>query len=186
MRIRFTCAACRTVMKLGEPITEQKKVRCSGCATVIVLTPDPTNPGDVIVTIPNRAARPPKAMSEAKRRNILMAIVAALIAFMAISVWQTSSSSPGLTAAVEGLVTLDGAPVAKGTIVYTPENTSKGAKEVTIAIVNGRYSARASSGPFMGMNRVQIFSDTTQVKIPDESINIQPGTNRRDYLTESK
>ncbi len=189
MEIRFTCSACRTVMKLGEAITEQKKVRCSGCGTVIVVAPHPSNPHEVMTSIPNKRERP-KGMSETTRRNILMAVVAALIVIMVTAIWWTQAG-PSVTAAVEGDVTLDGA-LAKGWIVFTPVDTSKGAKEVKVAIERGHYSVGAWSGPYIGTNKWQILGNETEIVAPQfntenqETINIQAGENKKTFETKSK
>jgi DNA-directed RNA polymerase subunit RPC12/RpoP len=188
MEIRFTCSACRTVMKLGDMITEQKKVRCSGCGTVILIEPNPDNPREIITSIPKRRDKP-KGMSEAMRRNILIGIAVALILIVVIGVWWTQFSGPSLTAAVEGDVKLDGAPLVKGKIVFTPLDTSKGARAVSIPIERGSYSARASRGPAIGTNKVQIFGSETEIVAPRyhtpsedddplEEVNIQPGVNK--------
>jgi len=44
-------------MKVGEGFVEPKKVRCSGCGTVILLTPDPDDPSNVAISFPGRAAK---------------------------------------------------------------------------------------------------------------------------------
>ena len=185
-------AACRTVMKLGDAITEQKKVRCSGCGTVILVSPHPTNPAEVITSIPNRRARP-NTMSDTKRRNILMAIVAGLILIMAIGIWWTSSGGSSPRAAVEGDVTLDAAPLMKGWIVFSPLDKSKGATDVKVRIERGSYKARAGSGPFVGPNKVQILGNDIEIVAPrfntesETIIGIQPsGANKKDYETLSK
>ena len=45
------------VLKIGEMITEAKKVRCTGCAIVLLVVPDDDNPDAVIATIPKKSGR---------------------------------------------------------------------------------------------------------------------------------
>jgi hypothetical protein len=177
-------------MKLGDTITEQKKVRCSGCGAVILVEPHPTNPGEVTTSIPKRRDKP-KGMSDTMRRNILMAIVAVLILIMAIGIWWTQSG-PSLTAAVAGDVTLDAAPLVKGWIIFVPLDTSKGVTEVKIPIERGSYSIRASRGPLIGMNKVQILGNEIEIVAKeyntesDLTFDIKAGPNKADFKVTSK
>jgi LSD1 subclass zinc finger protein len=189
--IRFTCSACRTVMKLGDTITEQKKVRCSGCGTVILVEPHPSNPGEVTTSIPKRREKS-KGMSEATRRNLLIGVAIGLVLIAAIGIWWTQSG-PSLTAAVEGDVKLDGADLMKGWIVFTPVDTSKGAKEVKVPIERGRYSVGSWRGPYIGANKVQIIGNETEIVAPRynteselEPFIIQAGQNKKNYEVDSK
>lgn len=190
MTIRFTCTACRTVMKLGDAITEQKKVRCSGCGTVILVSPHPTNSAEVVISIPDRSKKP-KKMSDSMRRNILIAIAVALLVFMGTAVWWTQAG-PSVTAAVEGDVKLDGSDLLKGAIVFIPVDTSKGAKEVKIPIERGHYSAGTWRGPYIGVNKVQILGNETEIVAPlyntesTETITVQDGVNKKNYEVTSK
>jgi hypothetical protein len=57
--------------------------------------------------------------------------------------------------AVGGMVKLDGKPVEKGSILFTPIQGAHG----TVAggeIENGRYQLSATNGPVLGWNRVEI------------------------------
>lgn len=71
---------------------------------------------------------------------------------------------------VEGTVTLDGAPLADGTINFGPmagaSGTATGAK-----IVNGKYSARASEGE-MVVNIHSQKKETTRDEDGRESLNL--------------
>ena len=61
-------------------------------------------------------------------------------------------------AAVEGQVTLDGAPIANGSIFFRPTGDTKG-MTAGGAITDGRYRLSADDGPVVGTNLVEIHSD---------------------------
>jgi hypothetical protein len=173
-------------MKLGAPITEQKKVRCSGCGIVIVIDPHPTNPNEVITTIPKMRDKR-KGMTDAQKKAILTAVLAVLALGVGTALYFTFRGPPELASA-DGEVTLDGAPLPKGKIVFEPLDTSKGAKNVEAPIVRGRYSAR----PWIGTNTVKIFGSGTDVVAERFSTDkadvtyIKAGTNPKNYETLSK
>jgi hypothetical protein len=58
-------------------------------------------------------------------------------------------------AAVEGKVTLDGAPVERGLITFVPTGETKGVT-TGAPIENGQYRIAAADGPVVGANRVEI------------------------------
>src|SRR5215475_11130925 len=64
-------------MKLGEMIAEEKKVRCSGCGMVIIVTPHPSNPLEVMTSIPKRHEKP-KGMSDTQKKKVLVGALLAL------------------------------------------------------------------------------------------------------------
>lgn len=191
MTIRFVCTACRTTMKLEEAISDQKKVRCSGCGTVILVSPHPSNPGEVVTSIPNRSKKP-KKMSETMYRNILVGLAIVLVAFMGGAIYYTQLGEP-VRAAVEGNVTLDGNDLTRGEIVFTPVDTAKGAHEVRVPIARGLYSASRWTGPYIGQNKVQIIGsgdETVAPRFNTESdlppVSIQAGANKQNFETTSK
>jgi hypothetical protein len=57
--------------------------------------------------------------------------------------------------AVAGMVKLDGKPVEKGSILFTPIEGARG-QVVGGEIENGRYQLSAKIGPAIGVNRVDI------------------------------
>jgi hypothetical protein len=58
-------------------------------------------------------------------------------------------------AEVEGQVTLDGAPIEKGSIAFYPVEGTTG-PSAGGTVENGRYGIPAGEGPVVGTNRVQI------------------------------
>lgn len=59
--------------------------------------------------------------------------------------------------AIKGTVTLDGAPVERGSIYFTLQPTDGAQSLVTGgAIANGQYRLSAANGPAVGRNRVEI------------------------------
>jgi hypothetical protein len=58
-------------------------------------------------------------------------------------------------AAVTGTVTLDGAPIAAGSITFFPQGGTKG-PAAGGTIENGQYSIAVAQGPIVGRNRVEI------------------------------
>jgi hypothetical protein len=64
---------------------------------------------------------------------------------------------PWPRAAVSGQVTLDGAPLASGTITFFPSGTTKG-PAAGGEIVAGKFSIPARTGPVVGTNRIEVRS----------------------------
>ena len=60
-------------------------------------------------------------------------------------------------AAVSGVVHLEGAPLANGTIRFVPIKGTPGPK-VSVPITGGRFEVAARYGPVVGINRVEIES----------------------------
>jgi hypothetical protein len=106
----------------------------------------------------------------------------ALVLFSGIGIWWTQSG-PTLTAAIEGDVTLNGTLLPRGTIVFTPVDTSKGAKEVKVAIERGHYSVGTRRGPYIGFNKVQILGNENEVVSEFDPINIEAGAKQHDFKT---
>lgn len=110
----------------------------------------------------------------------------------------------GLTrGTVSGKVTLDGQPVANGTIVFTPTGGTKGPMAMA-EIANGQY-AITNNPPVAGKHSVKIqgFRDTAKKDdrgqvigeqfIPDKyndkttlTVDIAKGTNSRDFELKAK
>src|SRR5476651_1044329 len=80
MSIRFTCTACRTVLKLGEMIAEPRKVRCTGCGIVILVEPDPANPLGLTSSIPEQPDKTKRRIQaeQARNRTILVGSLVAI------------------------------------------------------------------------------------------------------------
>ena len=69
-------------------------------------------------------------------------------------------------AAVEGKVTLDGAPVQEGSITFFPTGGTEG-PSAGGPIENGRYSLSGAEGPVVGRHRVEIHAPRpTGEKVP--------------------
>ncbi len=64
--------------------------------------------------------------------------------------------------AVEGNVTLDGAPLAKGTIRFVPQRPAYGPR-VGGPIVDGRYKIERAGGPVVGTMCVEIWPDESDM-----------------------
>jgi hypothetical protein len=64
-------------------------------------------------------------------------------------------SNGPLRVAVAGRATLDGTPIAEGTINFLPAGGTKGPTAGTL-ITDGRYSIAAAKGPCVGRYRVEI------------------------------
>lgn len=77
-------------MKLGTMITEEKKVRCSGCGIVILVTPHPSNPMEVVTSIPKKSERP-KGLSDAHKKLLLSVVLLILVSLVAFGIWWTTS-----------------------------------------------------------------------------------------------
>jgi DNA-directed RNA polymerase subunit RPC12/RpoP len=186
MSIPVTCTVCRKSMKVSDGITEQKKIRCTSCGTVILLTPDPSNPGSVTASFPRKTDKP-KTMTEKQKQLLLWCVLGSLGIIVAIGLWWTLSG-PATHGKVEGTVTLDGTvPLEHGTIVFVPLDSTKGAS-ASGAITRGRYSMKAPIGP----NKVQIRGDETQVVAArfgsewDKQVDIKPGSNAENFEVNSK
>jgi DNA-directed RNA polymerase subunit RPC12/RpoP len=156
MSIRFTCTACHTVLKIGEAISEPRKVRCTECGIVILLTPDEDSPTGVVASVPeqpDKTVRKSKA-AMARQRNMLLGGLGVLALLAALGLWWMLSG-PSDRGAVEGEVLLNGTPLDKGTILFKSFDP---ANQVTTSapIIDGRYKIAASKGPAVGMNLVEI------------------------------
>ncbi len=64
--------------------------------------------------------------------------------------------------AVEGKVTLNGAPLAKGSIRFVPQRPARGPR-VGGPIVDGRYRLEQPGGPVVGTMRVEIWPDESDL-----------------------
>lgn len=176
-------------MKIGEPITEAKKVRCKSCGSVILLTPNPSEPNGMAVTLPKKTDRP-SSMSRSNQQLLLAGGLIGLALFLALGLWWTFSN-PSDRGSVEGAVKYDNAPLDRGTIVFL---FSKDGKETsaTAPIKQGRYSISAARGPAIGLNKVEIRGDennpvharyNTESELSAE---ISLGPNTKDYEVKSQ
>jgi DNA-directed RNA polymerase subunit RPC12/RpoP len=210
MSIRFTCLGCRTVLKIGEMITEERKVRCTGCGIVIVVSPDPADPMSVVANIPEQPLGNKRKSDKelGQRRNLLLAVLGVVFLLVLIGIiW--SMMGPSDRGGVEGSVTIGADPLEKGTIHFIPHDTSKSA--VNGPITQGKYRIPASTGPFLGMHKVEIRGEApTGRQVPNHAkpgemmdeykenvdprfheksdliFDVKSGTNRKDWQVEMK
>ena len=154
-------------MKIDSRITEEKKVRCTGCRIVILLTPDADEPDGMLVTIPKKSDKP-RGMSTALKQGLLLGALAIMAIVVAVGLWYTLSG-PKTHATVEGDVTLDNVPMEKGTIEFETVGSPKVIR-AKAGIVRGRYSISAG----LGMNKVRITGD--------EGVNVGPKYNKETDL----
>src|SRR5712692_6481239 len=115
MSIRFNCTACQTVLKIGEAISEPKKVRCMECGIVILLTPDEDSPIGFTTSVPEKPDKTTSRSKEelARQRFLLLGGVAVLAVVLALGLWWLFSG-PSDRAAIEGEVSLDSGPLERG------------------------------------------------------------------------
>src|SRR5947208_1413903 len=99
MAIRITCAACRTVMKVTEGLTEQKKLRCTGCKMLIMITPDPKAPDGLQISYPKKADKN-RQLSERRRQIGLFSAVGVALLGLILILWYSFSGSPRAPSAV--------------------------------------------------------------------------------------
>jgi hypothetical protein len=101
---------------------------------------------------------------------------------------------------VRGTVTLDGQPLPEGLIRFVPLEGTPGPK-TSVAILNGQFSADASTGPAVGAHRIEIestddggfdFDDETAIDRLKESrtrrikvVRVPPTFNTNSRLTET-
>ena len=154
MAIPIVCTVCRTSMKISEGLSEQKKIRCSGCGTIIMVTPDPSGPGGVSVSYPRKKDKI-SGLTETQKRILLYSAFGVVCLFFAYVLW-LSNATPSDKGAVEGTITLDGAEMMNGTITFTSMD-GKGAV-ATATIARGQYSISARNGAGLGLNKVTVHS----------------------------
>lgn len=167
-------------MKIPEGIMGQKKVRCSGCSTVILIDPDPTSPNGVMISYPRKKDKKHE-LTEGQKRFILYTLFGGFVIFFGYIIW-TSIREPTDKAAIEGMVTFDGVPMESGTIIFTSQDGKNNKSSATIS--RGKYSISARNGPMIGSNRVTIeFREKTGKKVPDPN---KPGEDMDEILTASQ
>ena len=189
MAIRFACTACRAVMKIGEAIDEPRKVRCKSCGSVILLTPNPADPSGLTASVPKKTDKS-RTMSDSRQRVLLLSGLGVLGLILAIGLWWTLSN-PSDRGAIEGNVSYDDGALGKGTITFLFEKDGKQIS-ATGPIVQGRYSIRASRGPAIGVNKVEIRGDE-DTPIPARynsesglSVEVKAGENKENFEVKSK
>ena len=87
MPIRITCAACRTTMRVPEGFTEPKKVRCTQCGILMLLTPDPTKTDGVNISIPRKTGRSSDPSAGPSQWLVLGAIAAGIVVLLFVLWW---------------------------------------------------------------------------------------------------
>lgn len=190
MSIRFTCAACPTVLKIPEMINESKKVRCTGCGIVLIVEPDPDNDDGVIATVAKRTPKP-KQGAGASNQMLLFAGAALVLLLLMFGLWWFYGG-PSDRAAIEGNITLDDVLLEGGTITFKPMDDSS--KEIVTGPINarGHYSFSASRGPAIGRNRVEIYGgDNKTVAAAYNTastlvFDVQKGANTKDFSVKSR
>ena len=192
MSIRFTCSACHTVLKVAAVVTEERKVRCTGCGIVIVLTPDDDSPTGMSISVPQKGGKP--RLSSRGRRNILIGVLVAILALLGFAIWY-STGGPTDRGAIDGYVNLDDGTLEKGQITFIPIDGTKGVT-ASAPIVRGRYSLSAADGPAIGINRWEIRGETEGAVAKrynveskdraDTKIEIKAGSNTRTFELKSK
>lgn len=80
------------------------------------------------------------------------------------------SQAPRVT--VKGIVTVDGAPLPKGKVVFTPAD-GNASLIATAQVVDGRFETVESFGPIPGMQRVEIISTDDGGYAPDDEAAMQ-------------
>src|SRR5213595_1763456 len=86
MSIRFTCTACHTVLKVAAVVTEQRKVRCTGCGMVILLTPDDDSPTGMTISVPEKGGHA-GPHQQRLRRHVLIGVLVAILALLGFGIW---------------------------------------------------------------------------------------------------
>jgi hypothetical protein len=154
------------VLKVGEMIVEERKVRCTGCGIVLILKPDTSSPTGISTTLPEQQLGTKKKSDKdlAKQRNILLAIGGLILVGAAIGLWWMFRP-PADRARIEGEVTLDDRPLEKGKIVFQHQTSMR---LVEAEISNGRYRLSAYSGPELGNNKVRIHGFVPTGKMVDK------------------
>lgn len=90
-------------------------------------------------------------------------VVIALVGFLAFA--SGCSNEPG-RGAIAGKVTLDGKPLARGTIRFLPAGDTHGPMAAT-EIVAGSYALEEFAGPVIGKHRVEILADESD-QLPND------------------
>jgi hypothetical protein len=81
-----------------------------------------------------------------------------LVAVAALCSCGCSRERPGpLRVAVQGTVTLDGAPLAQGVVRFVPIEGTPGPK-TTVFVTDGKFAADEAHGPVVGRHRIEIES----------------------------
>jgi hypothetical protein len=75
-------------MKIGDGLAEPKKVRCTGCGMVILLTPNAADPANPSLSFP-RKTETGKGMSESQRGMLLLVGVGVLVVVAVAGLWWT-------------------------------------------------------------------------------------------------
>jgi hypothetical protein len=81
----------------------------------------------------------------------------ALIVSLLLCCWGCGNRDGLNRAAVAGKATLDGAPIAAGSITFCPTRDTKG-PTTGGSIEDGQYAIPAAKGPIVGRNRVEIHA----------------------------
>jgi hypothetical protein len=91
------------------------------------------------------------------------------LAILTLTLGCGDSGAPS-RAAVKGTVTLNGEPIAEGSITFLPTGTANG-PTTGGSIVNGRYSIARANGVVVGENRVEIIGNRKTGKMTRDPSN---------------
>lgn len=92
------------------------------------------------------------------------AVLAAVVALTASGCGGDMPEAPA-RASISGEVTINGEPVKKGVALFIPPT----GPSVPVPVVDGRYEADETSGPYVGTNRVEVIStDDGGLGVDDE------------------
>jgi hypothetical protein len=194
MSIRFNCLACRAVLKVPEVVTVERKIRCTSCNAVMVLTPDEMSPTGMTTSMPDtsKKADSKKRHEAAKQQRALLIVLPIVLLALGGIIWWAFFTGPSNRGSVEGEVTVGGISMEKGMIIFVSVDDEK-KKSSPGTIEKGRYKLTASEGPYIGKNKVEIYSPRGTGKEvekpggrPGEMMEVMVESIHADYNTQTK
>lgn len=81
-----------------------------------------------------------------------------LLAVAAASLFGGCSQNGPQRAPIKGKITVGGAPLASGQILFVPQSPLEG-PATSATVVNGEYTLPKAKGPIVGVNRVELQAD---------------------------
>lgn len=117
------------------------------------------------------------ALEPIRRSPLLSTCAASLLFYAGLGLVLIACTDSGRRQ-VEGTVSLDGRPLAAGTVTFIPTANTAG-PSAGGPITAGKFSIPAEAGPFKGKYRVRIFADRqTGRKVNDPSFGLIPERER--------